>query len=227
MKPTSIVCGIRNRNEIFTETLPTWLNFPVQEIVIVDLRDNGCESVWDVVKDIQDNRIKVVQTNYEYCWSHGIAFNLGINVATSPFILKLDADYELRHDFFERNVLEEHEFIQKWTGQGSGLFYLKKSMWKTVNGFDEDMPFWGYNDIDFRNRLIAAGFERKDWVKNTFKHKPHSIDMRASQFGRKLQYRARDILSQASQFNQFWLFTRIYGLLLVLAVFLEREIGRF
>ena len=203
MKPTSIICGIRNRNQILAQMLPNWLNFPVQEIVIVDLRDNGCECAWDVVKNIQDSRVKVFQTNYEYRWSHGIACNLGISMAQHPYILKLDVDYELRRDFFEQNVPEENTFIQKWSNQNTGLFYLKKSMWAAINGFDEDMPFWGHNDIDFRDRLVAAGFKRKDWVRGSFRHKPHSMDMRATQFSRKIQGNTWDMLLRVAKFQEF------------------------
>jgi len=203
MKPTSIVCGIRDRNQVLAETLPNWLSFSVSEIVIVDFRDSGCESAWDIVKDIQDSRIKVVQTDYEYRWSSSIAYNLGISVAQSPFILKLDVDYELRHDFFQLNVLKENEFIQKKTDHRSGLFYMEKRMWNSVNGFDEDMPFWGHEDIDFKNRLVMAGFEQKDWAEDTFIHKPHPANMRITQFGRTLQENIREVLLHSNEFNKF------------------------
>jgi hypothetical protein len=44
----SSVSRIRNRNEVFADSILNWLQFPLSEIMIADFRDDGCQSVWDV-----------------------------------------------------------------------------------------------------------------------------------------------------------------------------------
>ena len=73
MKDISICAAIRNRNAIFGSTIKNWLRFNVPEILVIDFRDDGCESVWDIIEPFNDPRIKVIETKYEYRWVTAIA----------------------------------------------------------------------------------------------------------------------------------------------------------
>jgi GT2 family glycosyltransferase len=38
---------------------------------------------------------------------------------------------------------------------------VTRTVWQTIRGFDEGFDGWGYEDVDFRERALAAGF--RDW----------------------------------------------------------------
>jgi GT2 family glycosyltransferase len=173
-KQTSIVCRIRNRNEIFADSIKNWLRFPVAEMIIVDFRDDGCQAVWDVVKKQNDPRIKVIETKYEYMFAPGIAWNLGMSQAKSEYLLLLDVDNILREHFFETHLLNEQEFVcgrsikHLW-----GSCFCKKDYIDTVNGFNENCLYMGYADTDLYDRLVAAGYSKRTFVAGTIHHKNH------------------------------------------------------
>jgi predicted glycosyltransferase involved in capsule biosynthesis len=180
-KYTSIVCPIRNRNERLRDVLANWLSFQIPQIVIVDLRDDGCETAWDVVKEFNDSRIKVIETKYEYRWVLSIANNLGYVNCNHEYILKLDVDYVLSEDFFEKNIPSYssyvcgigNEYPDKWNLYG--LMYVGRQLWGAVGGFNENMIYYGREDEDFADRLSKMGLHRQLFRQDTVKHIPHTI----------------------------------------------------
>lgn len=155
---TTIVCRIRNRNEIFADTIRNWLKFPVPEIIVVDFRDDGCQSVWNIVRQMDDPRIRVIETKYEYMFIPTIAWNLGISQVASEYVLLLDVDNILYDHFFEANVLHDNEFIcgkPNWHLWGSCL--CKKEYIDALGGFNENCIYMGHADTNLYNRLVAAG----------------------------------------------------------------------
>ena len=177
---TTITCRIRNRNSILAQALPAWLKFDVPEIVIADFRDDGCESAWDVVKSIPDSRIKVIETKYEYKWAHGIARNLAVEYATFPYILDMDVDYVLKENFFSKqnHIPSEQTFVGRLVHKNTGgLIYYHKDMWRAINGYDENIIYWGHEDIDFRKRLLKAGYKEQQYEIDCVKHTPHMHEL--------------------------------------------------
>jgi len=175
---TTIVCRIRNRNEIFADSIQNWLRFSVSEIIIVDFRDDGCQSVWNVVKEIDDQRIKVIETKYEYMFLPTIAWNLGLSQATSEYIFMLDVDNILHDHFFEMNVLGGTEFIcGKPVHHIWGSCLCRKASIDVVNGFNENCLYMGHGDTDLFNRMVAAGYSMQTFAAHTLYHKEHVKDL--------------------------------------------------
>jgi len=171
---TSIVCRIRNRNEIFADTIQNWLRFSVSEIIIIDFRDESCQSVWNVVQELNDPRIKVIETKYEYMFLPATAWNLGISQVASEFVLLLDVDNILYENFFKKNVTADHEFIcGKPKRHLWGSCYCKKAYFDAVNGFNENCIYMGYEDEDLYNRLVTAGYSMRSYNFSTIHHKDH------------------------------------------------------
>jgi hypothetical protein len=171
---TSIVTAVRNRNDVFEQTLPNWLRFGVPEIVIVDFRDDGCCSVWDVVKQYNDPRIKVIETKYEYRWVLSIALNLAISQASYPYFLKLDVDYTLSNDFFVANSMRTREFISGYVfDPTSGLLLVNKLQFEAVGGYNENMMYWCGEDRDLYERLRKQKLSQKFVVDGTVTHYDH------------------------------------------------------
>lgn len=178
---TSIVCRIRNRNEIFADTIQNWQRFPVPEIIVVDYRDDGCQSVWDIVKELNEPRIKVIETKYEYMFSPTIAWNLGISQVTSEYVLLLDVDNVLYEHFFGVNMVCDNEFIcGKPIKHLWGSCLCKKDYIDAVNGFDENCIYMGHGDTNLYHRLEAAGYLRRRFVHDSLYHKDHPKDLTIS-----------------------------------------------
>jgi glycosyltransferase involved in cell wall biosynthesis len=147
----------------------------VPEIIVVDFRDDGCQSTWDIVKEIEDPRIQVIETKYEYMFSPTIAWNLGISQVTSEYVLLLDVDNILEDHFFESNVLHDNEVIYgKPIPHLWGSCLCKKQDIDAINGFNENCIYMGYGDSDLYERLAAAGHSMRTFVSDTLYHKDHT-----------------------------------------------------
>jgi hypothetical protein len=200
---TTIVCRIRNRNDIFTESIQNWLRFPVSEIIIVDFRDDGCQFVWDAVKRFDDPRIKVIETKYEYMFLPTIAWNLGISQVATDYVLLLDVDNILYDHFFESNVLQENDFIcGKPIKHLWGSCYCKKNYLDAVNGFNENCIYMGQGDTDLYARLVAAGYAMRTFIPDTLYHKDHPKILTIGSQVRQDSVNAKKIWSYMNHFNQ-------------------------
>ena len=116
-------------------------------------------------------------------WSRAKAVNIGIKNTTTNYVFIADIDmifkpnfvevlYELQQPntsyYFKVGFLSESESnitkefnqynIAHFSGIGAqGLSLFETSELKKVRGFDEFLHFWGAEDEDIHNRLIAAG----------------------------------------------------------------------
>jgi len=176
IKRTSIVSIIRNRNNMCQQTIQSWLQFDIPEFVIVDFRDDSCESIWDIIAPLQDPRIKVIETKYEYRFIISIAMNLACSQATYPFILKLDIDYLLHDDFFDKNIIRNNEFISgdQIDPNRHGALYVSKTDFDKVNGYNENLIYHGGDDQDIYERLARQQLIWKFFVNDTFTHMYHT-----------------------------------------------------
>ena len=94
-------------------------------------------------------------------------------------MLMLDVDYVLSKNFLEKHAIDDTRFI---SGDGnkderSGLVYLTKKHFNIVNGYNENLMYWGYADTDLYNRLSKAGFIQEYADLNYVIHLPHSHSM--------------------------------------------------
>lgn len=202
---TSIVCVVRNRNDILADSFVNWLRFDVPEFLIVDFRDGSCERAKTVVDRINDSRVRLIETLDEYQFHRTAAYNLGFSQATHPFILKLDVDYLLSDDFFERNTIDENSFISGHfinpVPSLTGLLYLHRNQFEMTNGFHERMLYYGREDVDFSDRL-AASYVRHPFVLDTVVHKEHSDTLRIQSWGSCSPEWEREILMAGLKMNE-------------------------
>ena len=201
---TTIITAVRNRNETIKQTLPSWLAVGISEIIIVDFRDDGCESVWDVVEPFDDVRIKVIETKYEYMFIHGLSNNLAIDQASNKYVLKLESDYILQGNFFEENQIPPHSFIggvlsrdwHKW-----GLLYVEKKYLEACNGYNENIIYPTCSDTDLEERL-RIHLRKIQLDEETVYHLPHSDDIRFDGYIKQAKKETGAVLHHASiRFN--------------------------
>ena len=170
----SLICAVKNRNESLSQALNTWIKrSEIDEIIIVDWDSD--EPVKDIVEEYQDGRIKIAHVPNQPKWILSWAYNLAARLTSHSKILKLDADIFLSDDFFEKCELESGSFFAgNWRiAQSeddehlSGQMFLHRSNFFSVNGFDERITTYGYDEEDLYDRLEMGidkiAMERKKW----------------------------------------------------------------
>ncbi|MBT42232.1 MAG: hypothetical protein CMF12_06870 [Idiomarina sp.] len=185
----SLVTCCKNRNENLVKAIPSWISCDdIDEIVIVDWSSD--EPVKDYLqeKGIEDARIKVVRVDDQPRWILSYAFNIGFRIASYDKVLKTDADIVLSSDFFRKNKLTNDVFIAgDWRkaakGQEfiNGFFYVPRVNLQRINGFNEYITTYGWDDDDIYDRLTKSGLTRKLVDTSTIYHLPHDDTQRTGE----------------------------------------------
>jgi hypothetical protein len=86
-------------------------------------------------------------------------------------ILKIDADIEIKENFFVSNKLGKEEYLAgNWRNrpldqvQANDFFFIKRKHLSQVNGFNEFITTIGWNYEDLYDRLNTLGLCRKDFT---------------------------------------------------------------
>lgn len=179
----SIIIPCYNHGD-FLEAAITSTNyeqFPFVEIIIVNDGSTD-ENTIAVLSSINDERIRIIHQKNS---GVGAARNAGIKVANGEFILVLDADNEIKPDYyiqaitcfsnypkvavFYSNFIQfgdvvENKKVELPPFSIDRLFtsnfidacaVFRKSLWEEIGGYDEEMPVMGYEDWDFWLRTAA------------------------------------------------------------------------
>ena len=84
------------------------------------------------------------------------AFNAGFHYASGDYILRLNADAELNFEEFNKINMENISYINFRFGTNDfGNILCKTSVLEKINGYNEFIFGWGYDDLDIHNRIIA------------------------------------------------------------------------
>lgn len=176
----SIVTACMNRNSNLKKAMPSWLDLPVDEIIIVDW--SSAEPVKETLKDIKDKRVKVIRVEKENKWVLTYAFNIGLRFARYSNVIKLDADIQVSRDFLSKNrpnlktlvrgnwkaAVDEDKHDQKFV---NGSFVAPKEALKIVGYYNEFIRSYGWDDSDIYNRLVTqSGLISKYIASSTILH---------------------------------------------------------
>lgn len=185
--PVSVVCGVMDRSRHLSESLPTWLACPrVGQVVLVD---------WSSQVPIEppdDLRVVVVRVAGQKHWCPSKCHNLGLRLATESRVLRLDADHQLKSNFFRLHPLEAHhhfycldqEKIDMLVGNDAihlaGVVYAWREDLLAIGGYNERIVTYGWEDNDLVERLKAWGFRGLPLNVDALHHLPHSDDARVA-----------------------------------------------
>lgn len=204
----SLLTCCMNRNDHVLQCIPTWLaHDEIDEIVIVDW--TSVEPVAHSLKQagIDDPRIRIIRVEDEGRWVLSHAYNLGFRAVTRSRVLKVDSDILLAADFFEKNTPADNTLIAgNWRnaaeGQShvNGFFITDRAKLFEVNGFNERILTYGWDDDDIYGRLIAAGVRRVDVDPNSITHVDHDNSRRTDSAAPKIAFG----WSQIAQSPMFW-----------------------
>lgn len=212
----SIVVGCRDRTSFLRKALPSWLRFPnVAEIIITDW--GSSENVELTVSEVlaafarakgqlgfshgqstlppgqtpgQSTfpRIHLVRVEQVNRWILSLALNLGISLAVSPLLLKVDCDSVLASDFFEQHPLADSDkafYAGNWKlardeneKHLNGVVFVPLSPFRAIGGYNEHIRTYGWDDTDLYDRLVKHGLERKSLAFGCLAHLAHGNDIR-------------------------------------------------
>lgn len=171
----SVCTSVRDRNDYLVRALPSWLQLPAQEYVIVDWTSG--QSVKDAIRNFKDDRITVIRVKNESSFVISRAMNFAISQTKENFILKMDGDIIVKPKRIVRHQVWQNVF---YVGGGDlndlhtfGTIWLTKEMFLKSNGYDERMKGWGAEDNDFYQRLLALSYKFARWSKKAVNHIDH------------------------------------------------------
>jgi glycosyltransferase involved in cell wall biosynthesis len=156
-------------------------NENVLEVIIVDDGSSEAETVRVLREAADAGHCVLSQPNRRV----GAARNTGIRLANGEFILPLDSDNRVRDVYFTEAVslLKDNPSLgviytdAEYFGERTGRWHVpdfdllslirmnfidvcavyRKDLWKQVGGYDEEMPWMGFEDWDFWLRVASRG----------------------------------------------------------------------
>lgn len=178
----SLVTACMNRDGHLQRTLPAWLSLPdIAEVIVVDWSNRTSLRSLRAL----DSRVRVLRVEGEPRWVLSYAYNLGISHTRYETILKCDADclptdavVRLRPapDAFYAGYWKSGAACGKPSVNGQCMF--SRAQFEKVNGYSEVIRMYGRDDEDFYDRLMAAGFARREIPVSALSFVDHSQEER-------------------------------------------------
>ena len=186
----SIVSVCMNREENLKKCIISWLNvINCNEIVILDygsstpIKDELIEFIKSKNYDIK--KIKFYRVNNVSRWNLTRAFNFAIKLCNYSNIYKFDCDDIVRKEVINLHRLNNNNFYSGfWEHarnnnelQIAGKLFFKYSDFIKVNGYNENITTYGWDDSDIISRLSKL-LERNNVNINSFTFIQHSEESR-------------------------------------------------
>ena len=187
----SLVVGCYNRTEFLLESVHSWLTQKIDEIIIVDWGSiDDISSLRDIESLCENNKIiKIVRVNNVNKWILSLALNIGVKYATHSLILKVDCDTVLKNNFFDEHPLHSTDntfYSGNWKNSRNenethlnGILFTTKHAFMSVNGYNEYIREYGWDDTDLYQRLCDNGTTQKYINNDSVMHIQHSNKIRA------------------------------------------------
>ncbi|MGD0835209.1 MAG: galactosyltransferase-related protein [Polyangia bacterium] len=203
----SLVTACMNREAHLRQSLPQWLALTnVGEVLVVDWSNS--KSLVDLTS--LDPRVRVIRVEDEPRWILSYAYNLGIALSRYEHILKCDADcipgqavQEIQPDgnTFYAGYWKSGRAVGKPSVNGQCV--LSKQQFAKTNGYSEVIRAYGRDDEDFYDRLVRAGFARREISPSGFNFLDHTDEDRmANQAGHGESPPLQGFLQRNLTFNE-------------------------
>jgi len=153
----SIIIPCKNRLDHLKECISGWLNqtYPYLEIIVVDY--NCPQKVGDWLNQ-NHPIVKVVRANVKPNeWNLCASRNLGIKNSSGDILGIFDADTIMEPEFIEDCVhrLTEDSFMcGEPIGKAHGCCVVHRKNMYEVEGYNECLKGWGFDDQDLHNRFM-------------------------------------------------------------------------
>ncbi|MBM3247541.1 hypothetical protein FJZ17_03325 [Candidatus Pacearchaeota archaeon] len=209
-KGISIISSCKDRNTFLKICLPSWLQFPaVKEIIIIDWGSRvPVENTLAEHSFLFGKKIKIFRVNTNPSWCLSKSYNLAARLASFDKLLKLDSEIFLLPGFFKRHCLDKKSFFRGNlsversynAGKINGLLFIYRENFFSVNGFNEFIASYSWDDADLYSRLSKEGLVSKNINSDFVLHFPHSEKSRIANLpGAKSTYEEERINSEISK----------------------------
>ena len=186
---TVIVAACMNRGDTLSIAVRTWLTVSdVSAIILLDWSSSPPLS--NLIPELlMDNRIKLITIQDEEKWVLSWAYNLALTfISPGSNVVKVDCDTVLSPNFLEEHPMEDGIFYagdyKLATTENSehlnGVLYVSYSDFFAVNGYDERLQTYGYDDTNLYDRLNAYGLTMKPLDGRQIYHLDHPASLRLS-----------------------------------------------
>ena len=192
----SLVVPVMNRSDRIIPCLSTWIDHPaIDEVLIVDWSSsqpiNTDSSLISVTEHPKTRIIRVVGEESFICMSFSL--NVGCFYAKHDHIIKCDIDFQLKNtelvEVFKRSQGKKHFFCSTIPKKYDfhGFCFFEKKYFVEVNGYNEKIRGWGFDDEDFYRRLEKIGLERVVImnIEEFIYHIPHDDFLRTENYPQK------------------------------------------
>lgn len=165
----SLFTAVKNRSEMLEAALQTWITHDkIDEIIILDWGSD--ESLNPLVQKYQNGKIMLAVAPDQLRWILSPAFNLAARLTRRSMILKIDADTKILPGFFEKHRLTPGIFFcGNWRlarneneAHLNGNLFVYRSDFFKINGYNEFVKTYGWDDSDLYDRLVSSGLSRRD-----------------------------------------------------------------
>ncbi len=180
----SIITTCKGRLHHLQQTLPTFLQANVKQVVIVDFDCPDGTADW-----IRANHgtVDVVTISDRPMFNLAEARNRGAEAATGAFLMFIDADILLqsreiaelsnfRGDFFLR--VQPVQAVDRSEKQTAGTCIVRRSDFEAIGGYDESFTLYGGEDGDLYHRLARRGVREEYFCTTRFSSIPHDDRLR-------------------------------------------------
>ena len=149
----SVVTCSRNRTSHLKNVVESTSGLDnLLEHIIIDFSSNPKITGKELVKI--NPKVRILRIENENSWWLTRAYNFGCFFAKGDYLLKLDADTIINSANINKIPIQKKDLIVfEYSGNGRGNFIVKKSTFERVNGFNEYIFNWGYDDVDLVNRI--------------------------------------------------------------------------
>jgi|APGre2960657373_1045057.scaffolds.fasta_scaffold00319_9 hypothetical protein len=189
----SLIVPVMNRTDRIVPCLSTWIEQEeIDEVLIVDWSSTHPINQDQSVKEITDHpKTKIVRVDdEEYFISMSFSLNVGLENATHDHVLKCDIDYKLTNPeilkIFKREQNKNQFYCgtvpKKWDFHGFSFFNKQHAL--NIEGYNEKIRGWGWDDEDFYRRMEKQGLERIVImnIEEFLYHIPHDDSLRTANY---------------------------------------------
>lgn len=166
----SIVTCCKNRNQMLLRNIVSWLKIPeIDEYVIIDWSSETNIENYLKSNGVTDSRIIFYRIDNQNKWILTWGYNAGLLFANYDKLIKLDCDIYLSPDFIKQNNFFNNSdnnvfYTGNWETSHqlylNGQMIIKKIDFLRVNGYNENIITYGYDDCDLYKRLNNIGLKR-------------------------------------------------------------------
>lgn len=175
---------VMNRSYNIYNNIESWRKQKVNQIIILDW--NSKEDMNDYIKSLKDDRILYIRVINEKYFIRTFAQNLAARFCKFNKIMKIDSDIILSDNFFENhNLIKNNFFVGEYRcGRNKneeflhGNIYLFLNDYFKINGYNEYIKDYGWDDSDFTIRLMLCGLTKQLFNYDYLYHVPHEETMR-------------------------------------------------